>query len=97
MIKRCKPYMLTEEDKDALALADWIWNSHYWIESYPGYMDCMYCGKKATSNVSIRSTDDLCPGNPAVSRAAAIIKRTVEDSVAASIKRVMEDALNGIK
>lgn len=61
-------YVLKEEDKLAGSLADWIFNSHYWIEDYPGYYKCDWCGVSKTSMMSVTKDDPLCPENPAIKK-----------------------------
>lgn len=64
MLKRCNPYILTETAQDDLELADWAWNSHYWIEEYSGYYHCKYCGAYFTSTQGITTDTPLCKKNP---------------------------------
>lgn len=72
-----KPYRtqpnFTEEDKEKMTWAEWAWQSHYWIETYPGYFECKLC-KSRTTNVQGISFDTvrLCPENPIFKREVAI-------------------------
>ena len=70
MIKRHHSFYkpLSEEEKENHELLDWIWNSHYWIESYPGYAQCRWCEKYHTSEMGISIDYPLCGKNPAIEK-----------------------------
>ena len=76
MIKRIDPYQFdqpqfTPEQCDNFELADWIWNSHSWIESPAGYFKCEWCEKQTTNMQAIYHTDPLCLENPAIKKMIA--------------------------
>ena len=64
MIKRLPYVKFSEEDEEKMALADWVWNSHYWIEYQHGYGKCKYCDKIYTSEMPIDADFPLCEKNP---------------------------------
>lgn len=66
MIERFEILKISNEQKELLSLADWAWNSHYWIEEYPGYCKCKWCGKNHTSEMSINWKFPICRKNPAI-------------------------------
>lgn len=66
MIDRFRIQNITEKDQELLALADWAWNSHWWVEYSPGYCECKWCGAQHTSQMGIASDFPLCKNNPAV-------------------------------
>jgi len=49
-----------------LELNEWVWNSHYWIETYIGYFKCKYCEANWTSEMPINSGVKLCKRNPRI-------------------------------
>lgn len=69
-----KPYQrerieLTEEQKDLRALAEWVWNSHFWIEHQPGYYRCEWCGTYHTSLMPMHMDfSRICMGNPIIKK-----------------------------
>jgi len=71
MLKRFDIIKISEEDSDDRALAEWIWQSHYWIEYSPGYFQCKWCGNTHTSCMSINSAISLCKYNPVIKREKA--------------------------
>jgi hypothetical protein len=68
MLKRLKPYVVSEEDEVQHKLAEWIFDSHNWVEEYAGYYICAWCGVFQTSTSYITPDMPLCSGNPAVKR-----------------------------
>ena len=70
MLKRIEPYKydphMTDEQAEKFALAEWIWNSHSWIEQPAGYFNCEWCMKTTTNTQAISSTDKVCLKNPAL-------------------------------
>jgi hypothetical protein len=64
MIKRLNPFNITEERASDMALADWSFNSHFWIEESIGYFVCSKCGARHTSIQPITKDYPLCMGNP---------------------------------
>jgi hypothetical protein len=37
MFKALKPFIMDEKELELQELANWIWNSHNWVEEAPGY------------------------------------------------------------
>lgn len=76
-----KPYKtefnFTKEDKEKMIWAEWAFQSHNWVETYPGYYECQLCGTRQT-NVSGLSfeTVTFCPENPIFKR--ELLKRGVK-------------------
>lgn len=68
MITKLKPYLYSEDDEEKFQLAEWIWNSHWWVEDPAGYYVCKWCGRHHTSTMPIFSTDTLCLENPAIKK-----------------------------
>ena len=46
MIKQLPAYKISEEDSVKMSLNEWVWNSHYWIETFPGRYTCQWCGEE---------------------------------------------------
>lgn len=68
MIKRLDTYKhdncsFSQEESELL---DWMWNSHYWIETYHGYFKCEWCKRMFTSEMVINIDFPLCHFNPAL-------------------------------
>lgn len=68
MLKRCDPYKLTEEKEIKRALAQWAWDSHYWIEGPEGYFKCKWCGIKHISYQGLSIDFPLCKENEVVKK-----------------------------
>lgn len=66
MLKRLKPYVLTEEERSDMQLNEWTWNSHNWDEYYPGYFKCLWCGATHTSVQPVGPNFPLCMENPRI-------------------------------
>ena len=66
MIERLNPFVLSKESQENMELAEWIWQSHYWIEFRSGYYECKWCHKTHTSSMGISKDAPLCEKNPAV-------------------------------
>lgn len=64
MIERSKVFEIAPMEKEEMALAEWAFNSHYWVEDPAGYFNCKYCGRKHTSVMPIMRGYPLCPDNP---------------------------------
>ena len=73
MMERHDPYVLSEDSKLNLELANWSFNSHYWDEYTPGYFKCKWCGLIHTSTQGWFLDRDLCVENP-------IVKRMLDDT-----------------
>jgi len=68
MFKPLNPFVIGEKDREKIDLANWIWNSHNWIEEVPGYYKCTWCNSGASSYLQINVEAELCSKNPAVMR-----------------------------
>ena len=68
MIKKLSEYKINEKDQLDIELAEWAFQSHYWIETYPGYYECDWCGVKHTSVLGITKDFPLCRNNYAINR-----------------------------
>ena len=68
MIEKFKIQKLTDQQQELLSIADWAWNSHWWIEHSPGYCKCKWCGQQYTSEIGINSNYPLCKKNPAIQK-----------------------------
>lgn len=67
MWKKVAPrYVVTEQDQLSVAIAQWVFDSHFWIEEYPGYYTCDWCGYGRTSLMPITKDDRPCPENPVI-------------------------------
>ncbi|MFW9951739.1 MAG: hypothetical protein ACFFKA_16610 [Candidatus Thorarchaeota archaeon] len=67
MLKSIKKeiYTFSDEDKEKMAWAEWAWQSHYWIETYPNYYECKLCKTRHNGMQGIGfETARLCPENP---------------------------------
>lgn len=91
MINRIKPVIISEENKEAIEISEWAWNSHYWIESAPGYVKCKWCGADHTSEQPIDIEYPLCLKNPSV---FALLRRMLLE-VEACAKAVTDKYLMG--
>lgn len=45
MIDRFEIIKDKEIVREDIELANWAWNSHWWVELAPGYCECKWCGK----------------------------------------------------
>jgi len=76
--------ILRQKHKKSLKMeiANWCWDSHYWIEKHPNYWQCKWCGSTWTSEYPLTEAyDRLCVKNPIIKR--AIINIIKVHSVAA--------------
>lgn len=65
MLKTLPPYCIPNgQTIENLELADWAWNSHFWIEEYKGYYKCKWCDRLCTSTEAITVDFPLCVKNP---------------------------------
>lgn len=63
MIKRSPVFSVNEPTDLDKSMAQWIFDSHYWIENGAGYYQCEWCGKVHTHYSMITKNDELCNGN----------------------------------
>jgi len=56
----------TEEQRMAMELATWAWNSHYWFETVPnsGLAICKWCDRHYGNEQGIGNNFPLCKKNP---------------------------------
>lgn len=66
MIKRLKIYKLSEKDEEDQELAEWVFQSHKWVETVPGYFACEWCKASITSTTPISKDFPLCRENPRI-------------------------------
>ena len=66
MIKRLSLYNIASIDSHDIELANWVWNSHYWIEEAPGYFKCAWCNMHQASGQGITSDYPMCRNNPKI-------------------------------
>ena len=69
MLKRYQPYIIIISESNQLQheLAEWIFQSHNWVEDNSGHFHYEFCKITKISNI-ITSNDELCPKNPVVIR-----------------------------
>jgi len=68
MVERIDPFVLTEAQREDSSIAQWAWDSHYWIEYHPGYFECKWCKTIHYSSMGITKDFPLCPGNYAIKK-----------------------------
>lgn len=78
MLKQAEPYLMTEDQKEKMDMANWIWNSHFWVEEPRGYFQCKWCSRNHTSTMPISADDHLCIENPKVNELLQIIAKQLE-------------------
>ena len=66
--------MSSEEISISLALADWAWDSHNWVEYQPGYYQCQWCTCQHTSSQGVSENFRICRGNRIVKKLMADIE-----------------------
>jgi len=68
MLDRLDPIKCDEESRQRSAIAEWAWNSHWWVEYCSGYYKCKWCGISCSSLTGITEDFPLCKENPAIKR-----------------------------
>ena len=68
MLKRLPVTRWDGFDEEKCELANWIWNSHSWVEESPGYFVCKWCKGVSSGYTPITTDDNLCRENSAVKR-----------------------------
>ena len=68
MIDRFEIINNKEEVREFIELANWVYNSHWWVELRPGYCECKWCGRKHSSEMGVNIDFPLCKGNPAIKK-----------------------------
>lgn len=68
MIDRYEVRRIDEEIHEDYELANWAWNSHWWVEYAPGYCRCKWCKALHTSEQGINKDFPLCNENPAIKK-----------------------------
>ena len=66
MIDRFQIRANVEATREMIELANWAWDSHWWVENYPGYCECKWCGAKHTSEQPVSKDFPMCLENYAV-------------------------------
>lgn len=58
---------LTLKEKEELSLAEWCWNSHFWVVLKDGYSKCEWCGNYWTDQTPLtKEYNVICKGNPVI-------------------------------
>jgi len=63
MLDRLNIVKLPKGSREDWELADWAWESHWWVETYEGYFTCKRCNKHHTSMMGIDKNYPLCKEN----------------------------------
>ena len=66
MIDRIELTTSNEASKENIEISNWAWNSHWWVEDYPGYCRCKWCKATHTSTTGINKDFPLCSENYAI-------------------------------
>jgi D-beta-D-heptose 7-phosphate kinase/D-beta-D-heptose 1-phosphate adenosyltransferase len=68
MLKRKEVPIVKRSDatEELIALNEWVWQSHYWIETHPGYYVCEWCSAAWTSTFALDHTVRICLKNPRI-------------------------------
>ena len=72
MLERLKPYVISEKAEEQAEFINWVWNSHYWKEYYPGYFQCKWCERVHTSVTGITVEYPMCMKNPVIIKLLAL-------------------------
>lgn len=94
MLKRLPPELLAYGMVlEEYELAQWVWNSHYWIEYAPGMYRCKWCEFTHTGHLPAGKNYPLCPCNPAIKAREAVIKKKIEEDLPTTkeINKVQDD------
>jgi len=65
-IKRINVYRVPDIEQEDLTIAEWAFDSHYWVEENSGYFKCKWCGRQHTNTMVIMAGYPLCSENPSV-------------------------------
>lgn len=70
MYIRKEPVILSQEGDEAHSIANWAFDSHWWIEDRPGHATCKWCGRKnyLYSSNGINKDFKLCKENYAIKK-----------------------------
>jgi len=68
MWKRLNPFIITEEQTTNIELANWIVDSHNWIEVHTGYFECSWCKMQLTSTMGVSIKFPICKENPVIKK-----------------------------
>ena len=63
-----KPVVLSPEGKEDHAIANWAFNSHWWVEDLPGHATCKWCGRDNFLSNPINKDFKLCTENYAIKK-----------------------------
>lgn len=80
MIERIVPHTIpdeymTDEQKAELLLAEWAFDSHYWIEHPKKYYRCRWCERTHAKGQLVDKNFPLCPENPKIKNLIIETKR----------------------
>jgi len=67
MKKKVQP-LIGEKDRIKKALAEWIFQSHNWIEVDDEFYKCKWCGKHISNFHPVTASDLLCQENPVIKK-----------------------------
>ena len=57
------------EESLKMKIAQWAWDSHYWVEDEKGYYHCEWCGAGWTSEMGLdEKYNYLCKKNPLIKK-----------------------------
>jgi hypothetical protein len=79
MLDRLDPIKCNEESRQHSAIAEWVWNSHWWVEYCSGYYKCKWCGISCSSLTGITKDSPLCKENPAIKKLLSSLRMPSSD------------------
>lgn len=80
MIKRLNPFILSEQQEEDGSIAEWAFQSHYWIEKMAGCFVCKWCeAVHYPSTYGITKDFPLCPKNYAVMKLIEDFLQTLKE------------------
>jgi hypothetical protein len=92
MLDRLDPIKCDEESRQRSAIAEWAWNSHWWVEYCSGYYKCKWCGTACSSLTGITKDFPLCKENPAIKKLLSA-SRTPSSDLAQDINIIVNKLL----
>ena len=85
MLDRLDSIKISEKSREDMAVANWAWESHWWVEYIAGYYKCKLCGANSTSVTGITKDFPLCKENYAVKKLLAVGKGKVYSPIIGSV------------
>lgn len=92
MLDRLDPIKCNEESRQHSAIAEWVWNSHWWVEYCSRYYKCKWCGISCSSLTGITKDFPLCKENPAIKKLLSA-SRTPRSDLAQDINTIVNKLL----